>query len=166
MIDPTNSQKIERTIKMKVISLPETAFEVLTAANDTMTFAELYGKVAEIAEMSEEEKAARIGQFYTDISLDGRFVGLTDNTWDLRSRHTYDKVHIDVNDVYSEVDEGERDAEDAKEEAEYDASIQGTVVSDSDDEEAIADDGEAEAKSKESKEAAELVGMGKEGSDY
>ena len=98
---------------MKVISLPETAFEVLTAANGTMTFAELYGKVAEIAEMSEEEKAARIGQFYTDISLDGRFVGLTDNTWDLRSRHTYDKVHIDVNDVYSEVDEGERDAEDA-----------------------------------------------------
>ena len=113
---------------MKVISLPETAFEVLTAANGTMTFAELYGKVAEIAEMSEEEKAARIGQFYTDISLDGRFVGLTDNTWDLRSRHTYDKVHIDVNDVYSEVDEGERDAEDAKEEAEYDASIQGTVL--------------------------------------
>ena len=55
---------------MKVISLPETAFEVLTAANGTMTFAELYGKVAEIAEMSEEEKAARIGQFYTDISLD------------------------------------------------------------------------------------------------
>ena len=151
---------------MKVISLPETAFEVLTAANGTMTFAELYGKVAEIAEMSEEEKAARIGQFYTDISLDGRFVGLTDNTWDLRSRHTYDKVRIDVNDVYSEVDEGERDAEDAKEEAEYDASIQGTVVSDSDDEEAIVDDGEAEAKSKESKEAAELVGMGKEGSDY
>ena len=44
---------------MKVISLPETAFEVLTAANGTMTFAELYGKVAEIAEMSEEEKAAR-----------------------------------------------------------------------------------------------------------
>ena len=42
---------------MKVISLPETAFEVLTAANGTMTFAELYGKVAEIAEMSEEEKA-------------------------------------------------------------------------------------------------------------
>ena len=29
---------------MKVISLPETAFEVLTAANGTMTFAELYGK--------------------------------------------------------------------------------------------------------------------------
>ena len=149
---------------MKVISLPETAFEVLTAAKDAMTFAELYAKVAEIAEMSEEEKAARIGQFYTDISLDGRFVGLTDNNWDLRSRHTYDKVHIDVNDVYSEVDEGERDAEDAKEDAEYDASIQGTVVSDDDD--VVVEDDAAEAKSKESKEAAELVGMGKESSDY
>ena len=149
---------------MKVISLPETAFEVLTSANSSLTFAELYGKVAEIAEMSEEEKAARIGQFYTDISLDGRFVGLTDNTWDLRSRHTYDKVHIDVNDVYSEVDEGERDAEDAKEDAEYDASIQGTVVSD--DEVDAVEEEETDAKSKESKEAAELVGMGKDASDY
>ena len=98
---------------MKVISLPETAFEVLTAANGTMTFAELYGKVAEIAEMSEEEKAARIGQFYTDISLDGRFVGLTDNTWDLRSRHTYDKVHISVSDIYdaTEADQADVDPE-------------------------------------------------------
>lgn len=151
---------------MKQLSLPETAFAILSKEKDPLKFQELYAKLAAELEMSDDEKGAHIGQFYTDISLDGRFVGLTDNTWDLRSRHTYDKVHIDVNDVYSEVDEGERDAEDAKEEAEYDASIQGTVVSDSDDEEAIVDDGEAEAKSKESKEAAELVGMGKEGSDY
>ena len=146
---------------MKLISLPETAFEVLTAANDTLSFAELYGKVAEIAEMSEEEKAARIGQFYTEISLDGRFVGLTDNTWDLRSRHTYDKVHIDVNDVYTEVDEGERDEEDAKEDAEYDAAVNGQVASDEDD--IVPEEDDDDSKIKESKEAAELVGMGREG---
>ena len=34
----------------------------------------------------------------------GRFVTLGENTWDLRSRHTFDKVHIDMNDVYSDVD--------------------------------------------------------------
>ena len=146
---------------MKLISLPETAFEVLTAANDTLSFAELYGKVAEIAEMSEEEKAARIGQFYTEISLDGRFVGLTDNTWDLRSRHTYDKVHIDVNDVYTEVDEGERDEEDAKEDAEYDAAVNGQVASGEDD--IVPEEDDDDSKIKESKEAAELVGMGREG---
>ena len=146
---------------MKLISLPETAFEVLTAANDTLSFAELYGKVAEIAEMSEEEKAARIGQFYTEISLDGRFVGLTDNTWDLRSRHTYDKVHIDVNDVYTEVDDGDRDEEDAKEDAEYDAAVNGQVASDEDD--IVPEEDDDDSKIKESKEAAELVGMGREG---
>lgn len=144
----------------------EAAERALIAEGKELKFADLWGKVKADLEITPEEEEHRIGRFYTDLSMSGRFVVLGENVWDLRTRHTYDKVHIDVNDVYSEVDEGERDAEDAKEEAEYDASIQGTVVSDSDDEEAIVDDGEAEAKSKESKEAAELVGMGKEGSDY
>lgn len=150
---------------MKVISLPETAFEVLTAANGTMTFAELYGKVAEIAEMSEEEKAARIGQFYTDISLDGRFVCLSDNFWDLRSRHSYDKVHIDMDAAYSVGEEAEQDAEDKKENEEYDAAVQGKVVQ-SEEEEDVQEETEDAAKRKESEEAAKLVGAAGDGSDY
>ena len=97
---------------MKEISLPETAYQVLLKESEPIKFADLFAKVCEIGELSEEEKAQFIGHFYTDLSLDGRFVALVDNTWDLRSRHTYDKVHIDVNDVYSEVDEAEQDAED------------------------------------------------------
>jgi DNA-directed RNA polymerase delta subunit len=34
--------------------------------------------------------------------LDGRFVFLGDNLWDLRSRQTFDKVHIDMKDAYSD----------------------------------------------------------------
>ena len=29
---------------------------------------------------------------------------LTDNFWDLRSNHTFDKVHFDMNDVYTDVE--------------------------------------------------------------
>ena len=50
--------------------------------------------------------------------MSGKFVTLTDNTWDLRSRHTYAKVHIDVNDVYTEVEESEEEPEEEGEEGE------------------------------------------------
>ena len=46
--------------------------------------------------------------------MDGRFVNLGDNQWDLRTNQTYDKVHIDMNDVYSDIEEetkGNRDLE-------------------------------------------------------
>ena len=41
----------------------------------------------------------------TQLTLDGRFVTLGENVWDLRIRHTFDKVHIDMNEVYSDDEE-------------------------------------------------------------
>jgi len=104
-------------------SMLETAFAVITertaGSNESeraLSFKDLYDEVATRLEMNEDERKARIGHFYTDLSIDGRFVELTDNTWDLRSNHTYDKVHIDVNDVYSDVEE-EVEEEDEEEKA-------------------------------------------------
>ena len=147
---------------MKNISLPDTAFEVLTAAGGPMSFADLYAKIVELNEMNEDEKNAFIGRFYTDLSLDGRIVGLADNTWDLRTRHQLKDFNLSAVDVYTD-EESELDAEDAKDEAEYNAAIQGRPLEEgtySDEEEEI------DSKSRESKEAAELLGLGKDGSDY
>lgn len=106
----------------------ESAFEAVNKAGDAMSFSEIYESVKKDLEMSEEEAASRIGEFYTGLTLDGRFVALTDNTWDLRVRHTYDKVHIDVNDVYSEVNQGDGDETTEAEEEEYDAEVNGTTL--------------------------------------
>ena len=51
--------------------------------------------------------------------LDGRFVTLGENQWDLRSRHTFDKVHIDMRDVYSDVETSDDDEEEDEEDKEY-----------------------------------------------
>lgn len=99
-------------------SMIEEAYEILESNKGSLTFKELADKVAEALEISEEEKKARLGALYTSLSLDGRFVTLTDNTWDLRTRHTYAKVHIDVNDVYTEVEESEEDSEENEEDGE------------------------------------------------
>lgn len=100
-------------------SLLEIAFELVSASKNPMNFKTLWSKVVKEKGLSEEEAAERVSQFYTNLLLDGRFVNLGDNSWDLRTRHTFDKVHIDMKDVYTDVESSEDDEEEAVEEKEY-----------------------------------------------
>ena len=76
-----------------------------------------------------------------------------------------DEVHIDMDAAYSVGEEAEQDAEDKKENEEYDAAVQGKVVQ-SEEEEDVQEETEDAAKRKESEEAAKLVGAAGDGSDY
>ncbi len=86
----------------------DVAFELVSKKKNPVVFSKLWEEVSQIQGLSEEEAKKRASKFYTALSLDGRFITLGDNTWDLRSRYTFDKVHIDMNEVYSdEADEVE-----------------------------------------------------------
>lgn len=86
----------------------DVAFELVSRKKNPVVFSKLWEEVSQIQGLSEEEAKKRASKFYTALSLDGRFITLGDNTWDLRSRYTFDKVHIDMNEVYSdEADEVE-----------------------------------------------------------
>ncbi|HOC80692.1 MAG TPA: DNA-directed RNA polymerase subunit delta [Bacilli bacterium] len=89
-------------------SMLDLAYEVICETKQLpISFHELWEAVCIKAALTKEEMRNQISRFYTNISLDGRFVALTDNFWDLREHHTFDKVHIDMNDVYSDVEETE-----------------------------------------------------------
>ncbi|MCH3909065.1 MAG: DNA-directed RNA polymerase subunit delta [Bacilli bacterium] len=130
-------------------SMLEVAYEEMKNNKKSMSFAELYDFVVKTLEMNDDEKKANVGEFFTELTLDGRFVALTDNNWDLRARHTYEKVHIDVNDVYTDVEEGDDDEEDKEDEKEYDAAIEGKEV--------VADKGEDEESEENDKQPVEDV---------
>ena len=75
-------------------------------------FYDLWEEVkAELAKVVEPEELENIDEdisfFYTNLTLDGRFVNVGENKWNLRERVTFDKVHIDMNDIYAEEDEDE-----------------------------------------------------------
>ena len=88
-------------------SLIEYAFEILSSQKEPMSFKELFDKALEASglKLSQSELKTRMSKLYTQLTLDGRFVILTDNNWDLRSRHTFSQVHIDMEDAYSDDDE-------------------------------------------------------------
>ncbi len=97
-------------------SLIDYAHEVLEASKEPLSFKELFDKAVSLSglELSKEETRHKMSSLYTQLSLDGRFIILTDNNWDLRSRHVYSQVHIDIDDAYSDEEGEEYDAEEAE----------------------------------------------------
>ena len=104
-------------------SLIEYAYELIAKSKGSVNFKEIWAYVKEQAGLTEEEAAKKAGQFFTNMMLDGRFVTLGENEWDLRERHTFDKVHIDMRDVYSDVQTSDDDLEEEEEEDEYNSAF-------------------------------------------
>ena len=88
-------------------SLLDYGFDVLSASKEPIKFIDLFNKAVELSglQFSDADLKIRMSKFYTQLSLDGRFITLTDNFWDLRSRHVFEQVHLDMIDAYSDEDE-------------------------------------------------------------
>ena len=97
-------------------SMVEVAYQLMLKKQGAQKFVKFYEEVAALLAMNEEEAEQNISKFYTKLTLDERFVLLEDNTWDLRERQSFDKVHIDMNDIYSEIEEEEKEMEEEREE--------------------------------------------------
>ena len=97
-------------------SLIEHAYDFVSSHKESVNFKEIWEYVKKEAGLSEEESNKKVGQFFTNMMLDGRFITLGENEWDLRERHSFDKVHIDMRDVYSDVQTSDNDSEEEEEE--------------------------------------------------
>ena len=88
-------------------SLIDYVYDFLSNSKDPVKIIDLFNKVVEMSglEFSDAELKSRMSKFYTQLSLDERFITLTDNYWDLRSRHVFEQVHLDMIDAYSDEDD-------------------------------------------------------------
>ncbi|GAB3789319.1 DNA-directed RNA polymerase subunit delta [Virgibacillus kimchii] len=83
-------EELERMSKI------ELANALLMDEKKTMDFQDIYAKVAEIKNLSEEDQQAGIAQFYTDLNVDGRFLTVGSNKWGLKRWYPVDKIDEDV----------------------------------------------------------------------
>ena len=125
-------------------SLVTTAYELMSEAYDRgdrapKPFLELCSEICDRLGLSEEEFTRLVSRFYTDLTLDGRFVIKENNTWTLREHEKYKDVHIDMNDVYSmdedkELEEdGEENQEEEEEKEDSNYEEDDSIVTDDDD---------------------------------
>ena len=123
-------------------SLIDIAYDLVSERGQAVSLVEIWDYVCKEAGLDKETADAKVGRFYTNLMLDGRFVNLGDNNWDLRTRHKYEKYHIDMKDAYTEADE-DTAAEDS-EEIEEEKSLSGETQSSGDEYES--EDSETESK--------------------
>jgi len=65
---------------------------LLLEENGAMNTAELFKKITTLLELPASTYEKKIGDYYTTLTTDKRFLLLEDGKWDLRTRHTSDKV--------------------------------------------------------------------------
>lgn len=99
-------------VDYKQSSMVDVAFELMKKKKKPADFFKLWQEVSEIKGFDDEMKDENESLFYTNITLDGRFITVGENRWDLRSRHKFEEVHIDMNDVYAEEENEEIEDED------------------------------------------------------
>jgi DNA-directed RNA polymerase subunit delta len=102
----------------------DVAYNCLLNQKEGMTFKELWAVVKEQLGYDDVVAGKKVSQFYTNLSLDGRFASLENNVWNL-------KVHCKYNDVAVK----DEDFEEPEEEEDEDS-----LEDEEDDEEEVIDE--------------------------
>lgn len=120
--------------ELELLSNKDITNLILEDSKKSMNTADLFKKIIKLLELPESSFEKKIADYYTSLATDKRFVLLEDGTWDLRSRHTSDKVAK----VADEEDEEDIEEKENEEEEETDSlaedSYDDTDESDYDDE--------------------------------
>lgn len=94
--------------QLELMSHADIAYYILEENKKAMLTPALFQKVSDLLSYSADEYANNIGDFYTSLTTDKRFVLLETNEWDLRDKHSV-KIVMDEED--EEIDEEEVEIE-------------------------------------------------------
>ncbi len=96
-------------------SMTDAAYEILSSKKRSIAFAKLWEDVSKTCNVSNDN----ISQFYSDLTLDARFVSLKENKWDLKERRKFAETQVDLSKI--ELGEDEPEEGEVEEEAEPEA---------------------------------------------
>ena len=113
--------------EIEALSYTDLTCILLTENKKPMSTSEIFKKICEILGYSDAEYSEKIGDYYTSLTIDKRFVLLDDAKWDLRKNHA---VELKVEDDEEEETE-EEEIENNEEEEETDEDIE-TAIDDED----------------------------------
>lgn len=110
---------------LELLSYGDIAFLLVTENKKPMNTPTLFKKICSLLEYSDDEYTDKVGDFYTSLTNDKRFIMLDSAEWDLRDNHAVKISLADEDDEDEvEVDEEELSEED---EIEMDESLDDDV---------------------------------------
>lgn len=94
--------------ELELMSLTDLTYMILKEDKKSMNTADLFKKISSLLSFSEGEFASKIGDYYTSLNIDKRFVLLENNEWDIRDNHS---VKIVLDDEEEEIEEEEEETD-------------------------------------------------------
>ncbi len=91
-------------------SMTDIAYDILARKKRAVQFRKLWEDVSKIYGVSND----RVAQFYSDLTLDSRFVSLKDNRWDLIERRKFNESHVDLSTIELDSDEESEEEEETE----------------------------------------------------
>lgn len=113
--------------ELESLSYQDIADLILKEKKKGQTTLELFTNVCKKLKLSEQEIVDKIGDFYTALTFDKRFIILKNGKWDLRTNHL---INIEIED---NEDEEEIDEENNSEENETDDEVNDNIDENKDD---------------------------------
>lgn len=95
--------------ELETMSYTDLTYMLLKENKKPMNTAELFKKICELLELTEEDYSEQIGDFYTSLTIDKRFHMLESAEWDLMEKH---KVELQIDDEDEEIESEEESEED------------------------------------------------------
>ena len=78
--------------ELEVLSYTDLAEKILKESSKALNTPTIFKTICDLLEFSDSEYTDKIGDFYTSLTTDKRFVFLDTNEWDLREKHPVDIV--------------------------------------------------------------------------
>lgn len=116
-------------VELEVLSYTDLTYRILKENKKTMNTPSIFKEICQLLEYSDEEYANKIGDYYTSLTLDKRFVLLENAEWDLRENRSVEVTYDDEDEEEVFVDEDDEEEEDSDEEEEDDVD----AINDDDD---------------------------------
>ena len=129
--------------ELELMSYTDLTYLLIKENKKPMNTPTIFRKICELLEYSDDDYASKIGDYYTSLTIDKRFILMDNNEWDIRDNHSVEIVLDDdlEDEVEEEIDEEEIEEE---EEENIDEVIEDDLDDDDIDELSIVTDEELE----------------------
>lgn len=100
--------------ELQLLSYTDLTYRILKENKKTMNTPSIFKIICDLLEYSEEDYESRIGDYYTSLTIDKRFVLLENADWDLRENHSIDLAVEEEEEESVEEEDLEKEEEDVE----------------------------------------------------
>ncbi len=108
--------------ELELLSYTDLTEMILKESKKSMNTPKIFKKICELLELSDEEYQNKIGDYYTSLTTDKRFIHLDNADWDLKDRHKVEIIDYEE-DEDEEEDIEEEDEDEVEEETSEDEEL-------------------------------------------